>query len=214
MSTKLKEYSAGRDDGLLKAYELVMKEGVPALKKELDFRRITGIHTTYANKELDEASHKLKMVCMETIRIASVSVLHDRFGFGEQRCNRFIKEYDKIAIYLKNGWIYWTDLIQGIKNSMNIEMQQEFLSKADMAGTYIHPEPQDIYSEKDLIDHDEWNNLLKELKFRERKNGNTMEVLDHNGEVILTYTDLWEQIQVCDVLTGILIAKERWGFKE
>ena len=211
----IRDYGAGRDDGLLKAYEIVKDGGIEALKKELEFRRITGIHTTYMNKELDKATAHLKEIIFQTIRVANISILHDTFGFGQVRCQRFLKAYDKLAVYLSNGWIYWIDIIEKIKKDLKLTIETGAIERADMGGTYMHPEPQDIYSEKDLIDREEWKNALSRLNFRERKaSEKTMEILDHNGEVAFTYEDMWEQIQLCDVLTGVWIAKERWGFKE
>ena len=39
----IKDYGAGRDDALLRAYQLVKAEGIEALEKEIRMRNITGI---------------------------------------------------------------------------------------------------------------------------------------------------------------------------
>ena len=50
----------GREDGLLQALKIAEKDGIEALRKEIRFRGATGIRTSLAAKDLDEASRKIK----------------------------------------------------------------------------------------------------------------------------------------------------------
>ncbi len=94
---KRNDYITGREDGLLMALEIVKNEGVEALEKEIKFRNVTGIRTALAKKDINRATIKIKEQTVDTVTILSVATLHDEFGFGTQRCDRFIKRFNKKA---------------------------------------------------------------------------------------------------------------------
>ena len=56
----LKDYNAGRNDGLAMALTIAERDGVAALREEIRFRGVTNIHTSIAKKELNAASQKSK----------------------------------------------------------------------------------------------------------------------------------------------------------
>lgn len=97
---KRNDYITGREDGLLMALEIVKNEGVEALEKEIKFRNVTGIRTALAKKDINRATIKIKEQTVDTVTILSVATLHDEFGFGTQRCDRFIKRFNKKAEFL------------------------------------------------------------------------------------------------------------------
>lgn len=210
----IKDYGAGRDDALLRAYQLVKAEGIEALEAEIRMRNITGIHTTLMNKELDIQSEHVKHVLFQMIRIASISILHDRFGFGQERCQRFLKEYEKLAVYLDSGWVKWTDLIETIKDEMKLVIETDKLTGDTMGAAYAHPEPEDIYSEPDMVRDDMWQAMLKTLHFTEEPVTKTRyQICDSNKNPILEYEGWKNKIQMYDVLSGIEIARDLLGWK-
>lgn len=87
---KMREYERGREDGLDLALRIVKQGGIEALEKEIKFRNITGVHTSLATKDLDKASQKIKEMTLDTFTILGIAVLHDCFGFGQIRCQRFM----------------------------------------------------------------------------------------------------------------------------
>lgn len=95
MAKKINDYMTGREDGLLMALDIVKKDGVAALEKEIQFRNVTGIRMPLAKKDLDKATVKIKEQLLDTVTVLSVATLHDEFGFGEKRLNKFIDEYQK-----------------------------------------------------------------------------------------------------------------------
>ena len=68
--------------------EVRLKE--KALEKEIEFRNITGIRTALAKKDINRATIKIKEQTVDTVKILSVATLHDEFGFGEKRMQRFM----------------------------------------------------------------------------------------------------------------------------
>nr|WP_253288392.1 hypothetical protein [Blautia sp. MSJ-19] len=97
---KMREYERGREDGLDLALRIVKQGGIEALEKEIKFRNITGVHTSLATKDLDKASQKIKQMTLDTFTILGIAVLHDTFGFGQIRCQRFMDGMDNSAPYL------------------------------------------------------------------------------------------------------------------
>lgn len=120
---KMREYERGREDGLDLALRIVRQGGMEALEKEVKFRNITGVHTSLAVKDLDKASEQIKAMTLDTFTILSVAVLHDYFGFGQIRCQRYMDCMDKGAEYLTNDLATWPDYIASIKEQLGIELE-------------------------------------------------------------------------------------------
>ena len=92
---KMKEYERGREDGLDLALRIVRDGGIEALEREIKFRGITGVHTSLASKDLDKAAQKIKEMTLDTFTILGIAVLHDDFGFGQKRCQKFMDGMDR-----------------------------------------------------------------------------------------------------------------------
>lgn len=123
---KMREYERGREDGLDLAYRIVQQGGIEALKKELKFRGVTGIKTSLAAKDLGKALGKareaIKEMTLDTITILALAVLHDDFGFGEKRCQKFMDGMDRGAQFLVDDLATWPDYIESIKEQMGIDV--------------------------------------------------------------------------------------------
>lgn len=120
---KMREYERGREDGLLLAHKIVKQGGIEALEKEIRFRGCTGIRTSLACKDLDKASEKIKEMTMDTFTIMGIAALHDEFGFGEKRCQRWMDKFAEGANYLEEGLATWQDYIQSIKEELNLTLE-------------------------------------------------------------------------------------------
>ena len=120
---KMREYERGREDGLSIALRIAKEGGIEALEKEIKFRGITGIHTSLASKDLDKASEQIKEITLDTFAVMSVAVLHDEFGFGEKRCQRYMDGINKAAEYIVNGLVTWLDYIAAIKEEIGLDLR-------------------------------------------------------------------------------------------
>lgn len=119
----LKDYERGRNDGLALAGKIVRRGGgIEELEKEMKFRGVTGIHTAIAKKELEQATMAIKEMTLDTMLLLSVAVLHDEFGFGGKRCQRFIDRANRIAGSLADDMATWEDYRKMVKEEMGIEM--------------------------------------------------------------------------------------------
>lgn len=119
---KMREYERDREDGLDLARRITREGGLEALEKECRFRGVTGIHTSLARKDLDKASEKIKQLVSECCVIMAIAVLHDEFGFGQKRCQKFMAGMDKVSDYIDQGLAEWIDYVQAIKEELGIEL--------------------------------------------------------------------------------------------
>ena len=120
--SNLKDYARGRNDGLAMALRIVESEGIEGLRKEIRFRNISGIHTALAKKELDQATVKIKEMTLDTMVVIAIATLHDEFGFGQQRCQRFMDRMELKAGCLVDDLATWPDYIQSIKDEIGLEL--------------------------------------------------------------------------------------------
>ena len=120
---KMREYERGREDGLLLAQKIVKRDGVEALDKEIKFRGCTGIHTSLACKDLDVASQKIKEMTLDTFTVIGIAALHDCFGFGEKRCQRWYDKMNEGADFLMDDLATWQDYIDAIKENIGLTLE-------------------------------------------------------------------------------------------
>lgn len=120
--SNLKDYDRGRNDGLAMALRIVEKDGIEGLRREIKFRGVTGIHTTLAKKELDQASKQIKEMTLDTMIVLAVATLHDEFDFGQKRCQRFMDRLELKAGCLIDNLATWPDYIKAIKDEIGLEL--------------------------------------------------------------------------------------------
>lgn len=120
---KMREYERGREDGLLLAQKIVKDGGIEALDREVKFRGCTGIHTSLACKDLDKACEKIKELTLDIFMILGIAALHDCFGFGQVRCQRWKDKLDEGADMVLDNMATWKDYIDSIQEQVGIELK-------------------------------------------------------------------------------------------
>lgn len=120
--SKMTDYQAGREDGLLLAERIVKEGGLERLQEEIKYRGITGVHTQLAKKEIEKASEVIKMTTVDTILLLALSTVRDEFGFGEKRMQRLINRMKKKATCLIGDMATWEDFRETIKEETGIEV--------------------------------------------------------------------------------------------
>lgn len=120
--SNLKDYNRGRNDGLAMALRIAEEDGIEGPRKEIKFRGVTGIHTTLAKKELDQASKQIKEMTLDTMIVLAVATLHDEFDFGQKRCQRFMDRLELKAGCLIDDLATWPDYIKAIKDEIGLEL--------------------------------------------------------------------------------------------
>lgn len=102
---KLDQYMQGRTEGMELALRIAKDKGIEELEKEVRFRQKTGISLNVTRQELNKASDKIKEMTLDTFTLLSVAALHDVFGFGKQRCERYMKKWKKAPDTLWTIWL-------------------------------------------------------------------------------------------------------------
>ena len=120
--SKMTDYQAGREDGLLLAERIVKEGGLERLQEEIKYRGITGVHTQLAKKEIEKASEVIKMTTIDTILLLALSTVRDEFDFGEKRMQRLINRMEKKATCLIGDMATWEDFRETIKEETGIEV--------------------------------------------------------------------------------------------
>lgn len=120
--SKMTDYQAGREDGLLLAERIAKEGGLERLQEEIKYRGITGVHTQLAKKEIEKASEVIKMTTIDTILLLALSTVRDEFGFGEKRMQRLINRMEKKATCLIRDMATWEDFRETIKEETGIEV--------------------------------------------------------------------------------------------
>lgn len=195
MADKLADYRAGRQAGLEMALKEVRENGVDGLIRLLQFYGNTKIPPAICKKDLEYGSEQIKTVTIDTLLIGACAILHDEFGFGKARIEKFIQGYNKIAAYLIRDWLDWYDLIDEIKARLDIDLyvkDGEFTT----APPDVDPEPDEG-----------WEKLIGILGFTEEENppkSNCYDILTDYGEWRYRYTTPEEKEKLFFWFSGIL----------
>lgn len=191
-------------EGFTRACDIAREKGLEGLFAEERFRGILATQfrtqVRLTSTELEQASEDIKTLLMSTMEVAMLSAAHDAFGFGEKRLAKLLREFDKLSSYMANGWIYWLDLVTELKKEHCID-----LAIKDTAGNllnYRRPEPEDMYTEADLISAKDWEETLQFLGMHD----DGKRVSDPSGYIWWDYKDPYSKIQIYDILCGIEFA--------
>ena len=119
---KVDLYTQGRSAGMLLALQIVKESGVEGLEKEIRFRNVSGINLQVTSKELDKAADAIKRQTIATVSLLTLSVLHDRFGFGPKRAAEFWKWFDSRAENLMGDIASWHDWYEVVKKELKLDI--------------------------------------------------------------------------------------------
>lgn len=116
------DFMTGRNEGMLYAYNYAKEHGLDALEKEIKFRRITNLPIPVDKKAVDEFILNVKNQTTDTLMVLLAATLHDEFGFGEKRVQRAIDRFNFKAECLGDEYVTWQDMIENIKEELNIQL--------------------------------------------------------------------------------------------
>ena len=120
MASKNKEESLRRE-GMAYALKIAKEKGVDGLEEECRFRGATQIPLSVSRTACDEVINRIKMNTIDTITILAAVTLHDEFGFGKKRINRFTKRFNIKTECLTDGYETWEGNIGILKDECGLE---------------------------------------------------------------------------------------------
>lgn len=196
------------NDGFEAACRTAREKGLDGLLNEERIRGLMGFDGRISIKDMDydRYSERIKIVTFQTLRIAFVAILHDEFGFGKKRIDRFLKLIDKMFVYCSKGWAYWIDYVNEIRSELGLSIPVDINDDIELTN-YKRPENREFYEPADWINKAEWEGLLERLDLIDTGR----RVTSKDGADSWEYKDEYDIIQVYDNLCGVEYAIKYLG---
>ena len=121
----MKDYQAGRARGLELALEIVKKDGIEALEKEVRYRGRTGVNPPLSLKDLTAGLPPLRRLIQEAYTVLVIETLHTELDFGPKRVNRFMERFYLKQQCLVDGVVSWQDYIDAMYEELGIKVETE-----------------------------------------------------------------------------------------
>lgn len=118
-----------RLQGMSYALRVAKEKGIDGLEQELKRRQAYNIPIRISNKELQEFTTNAKNMMLDTILILASVTLHDEFGFGHDRLNRFKERFNFKAECIGEDFTDWQDQIAILKEECGLEYSIRFNDK-------------------------------------------------------------------------------------
>lgn len=110
-----------RREGMSYALRYAREHGIEALESELKRRGAYNIPIRISDKDLKAFTDNAKMMLLDTVLILASMTLHDEFGFGKDRLQRFIKRFNFKAECIGDDYTTWQDQIDILKEECGLE---------------------------------------------------------------------------------------------
>ena len=93
---------------------------VEGLKREIKRRGAGSIPLALSRADENRFCKAVRENCLDTVLIMTLAVLHDTFGFGRIRANRFKAAFNRAAELLQDDCINWTEIRKGLEEQLGI----------------------------------------------------------------------------------------------
>lgn len=111
-----------RLEGMAQALRIAKKNGIDGLEADLKMRNIIGLPCAVSRNAMDECIQNIKANVVDTFTILVAYTLHEKFGFGAVRLDRFIREFNFQAECLADDYCSWEDQIAVLREECGLEL--------------------------------------------------------------------------------------------
>lgn len=111
-----------RREGMAQALRIAKEKGVDGLEADLKMRNITGLPCAVSRAAMDECIQNIKMQVVDTFTVLVAYTLHEKFGYGPKRLDRFIQEFNFQAECLADDYCTWEDQIGVLREECGLEL--------------------------------------------------------------------------------------------
>ena len=111
-----------RMEGMAQALRIAKAKGIDGLEADLKMRNITGLPCAVSRATLDECIMNIKYNVVDTFTILVAYTLHEKFGFGKTRLNRFIHDFNFQAECLDEDYCTWEDQIEILRQECGLDL--------------------------------------------------------------------------------------------
>lgn len=134
---RIDKLERARQEGMSYALEVARKKGIEGLEEELRMRGVTGIPIGVSRSAVDKVIENIKNQTLDTVNILTAMTLHDEFGFGASRIERFRKRFDFKAECLMEKYVTWLEMINTLKEETGVTFEIR-KNEADVADTQAY----------------------------------------------------------------------------
>lgn len=111
-----------RMEGMAQALRIAKTKGIDGLEADLKMRNITGLPCAISRAAMDECIMNIKYNVIDTFTILVAYTLHEKFGFGKTRLNRFIHDFNFQAECLDEDYCTWEDQIEILRQECGLDL--------------------------------------------------------------------------------------------
>ena len=111
-----------RMEGMAQALRIAKTKGIDGLEADLKMRNITGLPCAVSRAAMDECIMNIKYNVVDTFTILGAYTLHEKFGFGKTRLNRFIHDFNFQAECLDEDYCTWEDQIEILRQECGLDL--------------------------------------------------------------------------------------------
>ena len=111
-----------RMEGMAQAFRIAKTKGIDGLEADLKMRNITGLPCAVSRAAMDECIMNIKYNVIDTFTILVAYTLHEKFGFGKTRLNRFIHDFNFQAECLDEDYCTWEDQIEILRQECGLDL--------------------------------------------------------------------------------------------
>ena len=111
-----------RMEGMAQALRIAKAKGIDGLEADLKMRNITGRPCAVSRAAMDECIMNIKYNVVGTFTILVAYTLHEKFGFGKTRLNRFIHDFNFQAECLDEDYCTWEDQIEILRQECGLDL--------------------------------------------------------------------------------------------
>ena len=109
-------------EGMAQALRISKAKGIDGLEADLKMRNITGLPCAVSRAAMDECIMNIKYNVVDTFKILVAYTLHEKFGFGKTRLNRFIHDFNFQAECLDEDYCTWEDQIEILRQECGLNL--------------------------------------------------------------------------------------------
>lgn len=162
-----------QQEGMIKALEIVKKDGADALEKEVKMRGFFRLPLSVSQKEWDYTLNYLIENLHNTYKTVALMVLHDVFGYGKDRLGRFEENFAKKTMdatdfdYLGQHYVTLGDYARELKEKFGSKIDIERVEECQR--TYKGEELKDMADIREVIKVLNESGFKDAAEFLERK---------------------------------------------
>lgn len=120
--SKMGKMELQRYGGARWAFELIEAKGFEEAKKEFEWRGVMNAPLNIEVAEIKRFETELKENCKRTMGSMACLVLHDEFGFGHDRIEKFISRWNLKVDCLSDDIVNWEDFAAVLKDECDIDI--------------------------------------------------------------------------------------------